>query len=318
MPLNPRILEQTAINRSHIYIAPDCDSCPWSGCQPSGDTSPARIVAVNPSSPVIRVSGPVAVSLVHLSLSGGSPGLAMEGNAFVTTYGVVAEGNEGAGIDVGGASSLAMNEGGTRNNVGAGLVINGGGNANLFGAADWLRNTPLVISGNGIAGIRMDRGQLRVISGVVIEANQGWGLFSYGGDTTFGGCCGTETVVQDNAGGAFLTEGSEASFWGRTTLRENGPFGVWVEAGSHATFYQSGGGQNPIRCGRRAPRGRRQRHERQPSIVSRSQQDSEQWRCKHALERWSAGGRALRRILRPGPRDRTYGDQRQRAGGDLA
>jgi hypothetical protein len=236
--------ENVTINRSHIYIAPEWDSCPWSACQPTGPMAPARIIAADPGAAVVTVSGPVDVSLVHLSLSGGSRGLAMDGNAFVTTYGVIAEQNGDVGIDVTGGSSLAMNEGGTRNNGGDGLVITRGGNANLFGAADWLRNTPLVISGNGRVGVRMDRSQLWVISGVVIEGNQGWGLLTYGGDTSFGGCCGPESVVRDNAGGAFLTEGSEASFWGRTSFRENGPFGVWVEAGSHATFYESGGGQS--------------------------------------------------------------------------
>jgi hypothetical protein len=71
--------ENVTINRSHVSIAPDWDSCPWSTCQPTGTMTPARIIAVDPSAAVVMVSGPVDVSLVHLSLSGGSRGLGVDG-----------------------------------------------------------------------------------------------------------------------------------------------------------------------------------------------------------------------------------------------
>jgi hypothetical protein len=61
--------ENVTIQRPHVTIAPEWDRCPWSGCTTNG--VPARIVAANPNSPVITVSGPVDVTLVHLSLSGG-------------------------------------------------------------------------------------------------------------------------------------------------------------------------------------------------------------------------------------------------------
>jgi hypothetical protein len=200
-----------------------------------------RITAANPSQGVLSIQTPENITLVHVSLSGGTTGLTLGANANVTAYGVVAENNSGDGINVAMGGSLELEEGGSLNNAGWGISASSGANLNLSGGADWLQNVPLTISGNGKGGIRWDRSHLGVWMGTTIENNAGWGLVSTGGDAFFGSCCNDQTVVQGNEGGAFLSEASELSIWGATIIRENGDFGVYAEMGSHVTVWANEG-----------------------------------------------------------------------------
>ena len=156
----------------------------------------------------------------------------------MNAYGVVAENNTGNGISASGGAVLVMGEGGSRNNGGNGFMLDQGSNVTFFGRQSWLQNKPFVVSANGQAGVLTSRSYVATWAGTAIRDNQGPGLRSYGSDLSFGAvCCDTPTVVEGNQGGAFLSEGSEVTLWGDTTFRGNGPYGVYAEAGSHATFY---------------------------------------------------------------------------------
>jgi len=235
--------DNLTLTRSRVWIAPAWDWCPWAGCTTNGP--PARISAASPSSPVITVEGPHDVTLVHLVLGGGSDGLRISNGGSVSAYGVVAEksvgdasgGVYGNGFVVGGGSSLRLAEGGAFDNPGYGIQMAAGASAEVFGSQAWLQDKRTVISGNGRDGIRVERSPLLSWAGTTIEGNHGWGILAIGGHVTFGGCCGTGPVVRANAGGgAFLTEGSEASFWGDTRFEDNGPYGVYLDAASSAVL----------------------------------------------------------------------------------
>lgn len=228
----------TAVRR--LYIAPEWDWCPWSWCTTNGPL--ARITAADANQPVLSVGGPENVTLVHLSLSGGSTGLQVNGD--VTALGVVAENNapyvmgvSGDGITAGLGAKLGMGEGGSLHNAGYGIRLSGGAIVDLYGRASWLQNKPLAVSGNGKGGILSDRAHLSSWMGTVIENNEGWGLVTAGGDTTWGAGNDTESVIQGNEGGAFLYQGSSAGFWGSTTFRDNGAFGVWAEGASYVILF---------------------------------------------------------------------------------
>jgi hypothetical protein len=231
--------ENVVLNRPHTTIAPEWDACPWEGCTTNGPL--ATITAADTDKAVINISGADDVSLVHLALSGGAIGLDVSNNAVVAAYGVVAEGNSDDGIKVQSGAHLTMGEGGSQNNGRRGLWVLTNASANVCGQASWLQNKPLVISGNGREGISNHRGDFEGWMGIVVQNNGGWGFVSFGGDSVLGSCCGGETIVDGNQeGGVFLSEGSEISLFGHTTIRNNGSIGVYVEGTGHATFYESG------------------------------------------------------------------------------
>jgi hypothetical protein len=214
-----------------LWIAPEWDSCPWAACTTNGPR--ARIIAANAGHDVVTVEGPQVVTLVHLALSGGRDGLNASGNASVTTYGTLAEANSRYGFNVFDGAVLRMHEGGATGN-GYGVWAASGGAALVQGGL--LTGQPLVVSGNATAGVHVDRGIFYASTDVVVEDNLGYGLSAYGGDLAFGDYRPESvSVLQNNAGGAFLSEGSQVSFFGGAILRNNGPFGVYVEGG-HATF----------------------------------------------------------------------------------
>jgi hypothetical protein len=225
--------ENVVLRRPQTTIAPEWDPCPGSGCTTNGE--PARITAADPDQDVVRVVGADNVTLVHLTISGGRNGLAVLDGASVDGYGLVAEGNSGRGITLDNQASLALSEGGCLNNGAQGLVVSTS-SAYISG-----QNEPLVFSGNGREGIVNHRGHLMVMTGVVVENNAGWGFMSYGGGTSFGAWA-AETIVQNNRGGLYLSEGAEISVWGATTIRDNGSIGVYLEDSSHVTFYDHSNG----------------------------------------------------------------------------
>jgi hypothetical protein len=239
--------DNVSITRSRIWIAPEWDSCPWNGC--TTNEPPARITAADPTLAVVTVEGPHEVALVHLVLTGGLNGLAITNGGSVSAYGLIAEKNlgepvalTGNGILVDVGSFLSLAEGGALDNAGYGIIVSQGASATLFGSQPWLQDKPLVISGNGQDGMRVDRGHVVAWAGVTIERNGGWGMLVLGGDVTFGATDDTHSAVQDNAGGgAFLGEGSEASLWGNTRFQENGPYGVYLDGASSAVFVAQNG-----------------------------------------------------------------------------
>jgi Right handed beta helix region len=221
-----------------LWIAPDGSQCPYAACLPTGPA--LRVAAATADQPVVQVAGPGDVTFVHLLLSGGSNGLNASGNAVVTTYDVIAEDNTNAGFAVGSGAALFVNEGGSRRNGWFGVSVGEASSASLNGQLPWLGNQTLVVTGNK-GGVRADRGVLLAATGVTVEGNLGPGIQTFGGKLSWGAYQG-ETVVQNNQGGAFLSEGSQASIWrsgtGTTTFRNNGTYGVYVEKNSHASIFE--------------------------------------------------------------------------------
>lgn len=229
----------TVTGGRRVWIAPEGSSCPYSGC-PSGP--PARIAAALPGAPAVDVSGPGDVTLVNVVVSGGSNGVRAIGNANVTLYGVIAEDNGGAGIQAEKGAMVDIFEGAARRNGYYGVLVGNGSGAFLSGQLSWLRNQPLVISANRGGGVRADRSLLGGYSGITVEDNLGPGMAAYGADILWGAYV-AETLIQNNQGGVFLSEASQASFWrsqtGITTFRNNGSYGVYVEKGSHASIFDA-------------------------------------------------------------------------------
>ena len=217
-----------------VWIAPEWDSCPWNGCTTNG--VPAQITAANAGQPVIAVSGASDVTLVHLALGGGTVGLSITG-ASVTAYGVTAQNNQQSGIVVDLGGSLVLAEGGSHDNLGAGLTVGSGSNATFYGQASWLQNKPLVLSGNSYAGLQVDRAMVNGGGGTRVEGNKGPGILAFGGNVLFGAVANAPTVVSGNDTGAYLSEGSQASLWGSTTFSDNRAIGVYAEKSSHVGLY---------------------------------------------------------------------------------
>jgi hypothetical protein len=214
-----------------VWIAPEWDSCPWSGCTTNGQ--PAQITAANPGQPVVTVTGASDVTLVHLTLTGGSAGLSITG-ASVTAYGVSADGNSN-GIQVDSGGSLSISEGSASHNKSSGVVVSSGSNAVIVGQLPWLQGKPFVISGNGYAGLFVDRSAVTSWAGLQIVDNKAPGILAYTGEIVLGAqCCGQPVLISGNDVGAYLSEKARGVFYGDTTIRENRARGVYVEKNSHA------------------------------------------------------------------------------------
>lgn len=233
--------ENVAITRGRLWIAPEWDSCPWSGCTTNGPV--ARITAADPAQPVVSVTGPHDLTLVHLALSGGRHGLAIRGAAYVDTYGIVSENNSANGVIVEGGAMVVLSEAALINNAGQGLSMSAS-TAEMSGRRPWLQNKPCLVSGNGRTGVWVSRSVFRGADGCVVENNLMRGVVGVGGHVEFGAYL-TEAVIRGNQGGAMLVEGSEGTFWGRVVIENNGPFGLHMERQSQAGFHEC--------CGRPAP-----------------------------------------------------------------
>jgi hypothetical protein len=217
-----------------VWIAPDGAQCPFAGC-PVGPRF--TITGATAGKDVVQVSGPAAVTLVRLAITGGGNGLSVLDGGSVTLYDVTADDNAGTGMFLNGGASLILHESTARRNGGNGLSLGIGSRATLTGQMPWLRNQPVEFRDNAAAGIWLDRSVLGGYAGIIVDGNARWGIVSYGGDLLWGAYTG-ETTVQNNANGVFLSEGTQASIWrsqtGVTTIRNNGGFGLYVAKGSQA------------------------------------------------------------------------------------
>jgi len=218
-----------------VWIAPQWDSCPWNGC--TTNSQPAQITAANANQPVMTVSGASDVTLVHLSLTGGSVGLSITG-ASVTAYSVSADDNSRDGIALDAGASLSIAEGSASRNKGAGLSVQNGSSATFVGQLPWLQNRPFVVADNGYAGLFAERSAVTSWSGAQIRDNKGPGIVSYGAGLVFGStCCSQTAIVSGNRIGAYLSESTRATFYGDTRFEANGAIGIYVEKSSHAGIF---------------------------------------------------------------------------------
>jgi hypothetical protein len=158
-------------------------------------------------------------------------------------------GNAGVGLLVGGMSDVAVGASGAFDHNGrGGISIHGN---SLVGVAAWAG--PVDISNNSGPGVWESEssvfttlGRTNITNNVSgLGTNPGFGLELLGGARgQVGGLFGPNTVAGNQAGGAFLQENSEISFWsiGQPNLIQgNGPVGVSVGMSSQVTFYDISG-----------------------------------------------------------------------------
>ncbi len=156
-------------------------------------------------------------------------------------------GNAGVGLNVGGMSDVAVTSAGTFDyNIRGGMIIGGNSSVSIF---TW-NGLTVDISGNGGPGVWSSQGNFSTLGHTNITnntsgpgSNPGYGIELLGGARAqVGALTGPNTITGNQAGGAFLQENSEISFWAGTALnviQGNGPVGVAVGVGSQATFFNS-------------------------------------------------------------------------------
>jgi hypothetical protein len=158
-------------------------------------------------------------------------------------------GNAGLGLRVNGMSNVIIGASGAfSHNAGGGVNIDGQSQVGLVAWAG-----PVDISNNTGPGVRESGSSLFETLGATNitsnvsgpGTNPGFGIELTGGARAqVGGLFGPNTVAGNQAGGAFLQENSEISFWsiGQPNLIQgNGPVGVSAGLGSQVTFYDISG-----------------------------------------------------------------------------
>jgi len=158
-------------------------------------------------------------------------------------------GNAGLGLRVNGGSNVIIGASGAfSHNAGGGMNIDGQSQVGLVAWAG-----PVDISNNTGPGVWESGSSLFETLGATNITNNvsgpgtnpGFGIELVGGARAqVGGLFGPNTVAGNQAGGAFLQENSEISFWsiGQPNLIQgNGPVGVLAGLGSQVTFYDISG-----------------------------------------------------------------------------
>jgi len=161
-------------------------------------------------------------------------------------------GNAGIGLSVSGMSDVTVGASGAFDNNGnGGININGN---SLVSLVAWAGSVD--ISNNSGPGVWESAGSLfstlgpttitNNVSGV--GTNPGYGIEILGGARAqIGSLYGPNTITGNQAGGAFLQENSEISFFSLgqpNVIQGNGPVGVSVGLGSQVTFYDITGTVN--------------------------------------------------------------------------
>jgi hypothetical protein len=161
-------------------------------------------------------------------------------------------GNAGMGLSVAGMSDVTVGASGAfDNNVNGGININGN---SLVSLVAWAGSVD--ISNNNGPGVWESAGSLfstlgpttitNNVSGV--GTNPGYGIEILGGARAqIGSLYGPNTITGNQAGGAFLQENSQISFFSlgqSNVIQGNGPVGVSVGLGSQVTFYDITGTVN--------------------------------------------------------------------------
>lgn len=161
-------------------------------------------------------------------------------------------GNSGMGLSVSGMSDVTIGASGAFDHNGNG-GINVNGNS-LVALVAWAGTVD--ISNNSGPGVWESAGSLfstlgpttimNNVSGV--GTNPGYGIEILGGARAqIGSLYGPNTISGNQAGGAFLQENSEISFFSigqPNVIQNNGPVGVSVGLGSQVTFYDITGTYN--------------------------------------------------------------------------
>jgi hypothetical protein len=188
------------------------------------------------------------VYLYGLSVTNGfGDGINVNNSRGITLDTCASTGNAGVGLAVSGASDVAVNVAGTFNyNTHGGMNISSNSIVSIF---TWSGLT-VDISGNAGPGVWASQASFSTFGHTTIAnntsgpgSNPGYGIELLGGARgQIGALSGPNMVTGNQAGGAYLQENSEISFWAGNALniiQGNGPVGVAVGVGSQATFFNS-------------------------------------------------------------------------------
>jgi hypothetical protein len=188
------------------------------------------------------------VYLYGLGITNGiGDGIDVSNSRGVTLDTCASTGNAGVGLSVAGASDVSVNVAGSFDyNARGGINIGGNSMVSIF---TW-SGLNVDISGNGGPGVWASQGNFSTFGHTTIAnnasgpgSNSGYGIELLGGSRAqVGALTGNNTITGNQAGGAYLQENSEISFWGfgpLNVIQGNGPVGVAVGVGSQATFFNS-------------------------------------------------------------------------------
>ncbi len=172
-------------------------------------------------------------------------GIDVGNSSTVTVDNCAVNGNAGVGLGVSGASNVTVNVSGTfDNNARGGINIFSNSIVSIF---TW-SGFAVDISGNGGPGVWASQASFLTFGHTTIAnntsgpgSNPGYGIELLGGARgQIGAVSGPNMVTGNQAGGAYLQENSEISFWTgnySNIIQGNGPVGVAVGVGSQATFF---------------------------------------------------------------------------------
>jgi hypothetical protein len=159
-------------------------------------------------------------------------------------------GNAGVGLRVNGMSDVTVGASGVFDHNGnGGINVDSNSLVSLFafnnGLVDISNNTGPGVWESG-SSVFTTLGSTNITSNVSgVGTNPGYGLELVGGARAqVGGLFGPNTVAGNQAGGAFLQENSEISFYSlgqANFIQGNGPVGVSVGLGSQVTFFDISG-----------------------------------------------------------------------------
>ena len=160
-------------------------------------------------------------------------------------------GNAGVGLRVGGMSEVTIGASGAfDHNAGGGIHIDGNSLVALVawaGPVDISNNTGPGVWESG-SGVFTTLGPTNITNNVSGTGNLAYGLELLGGARAqVGGLFGPNTISGNQAGGAFLQENAEISFWSlgpANLIQGNGPVGVSAGLGSQVTFFDISGPVN--------------------------------------------------------------------------
>lgn len=201
----------------------------------------------------ISISNSQNVMLYGLNVTNtAGNGISVSSSKGTSVNGCTSSGNAGMGLSVAGMSDVTVGASGAFDNNGnGGININGN---SLVSLVAWAGSVD--ISNNSGPGVWESAGSLfstlgpttitNNVSGV--GTNPGYGIELLGGARAqIGSLYGPNTIANNQAGGAFLQENSEISFFSLgppNLIHGNGPVGVSVGLGSQVTFYDLSGPLN--------------------------------------------------------------------------
>jgi hypothetical protein len=201
--------------------------------------------------------------------------ISINGSQNLFLYGLNVTNTAGNGISVSNSRAISLNVCSSSGNSGMGLAVNGMSDVTIgaSGAFDRNGNGGINVNGNSLVALVAFAGPVDIsnnsgpgvwasassvfstlgpttimnnVSGV--GTNPGYGIELLGGARAqIGSLFGPNTISGNQAGGAFLQENSEISFFSLgqpNVIQGNGPVGVSVGLGSQVTFFDISGAFN--------------------------------------------------------------------------